>query len=99
MSSPQLSVLIRSVIKAEYRNLFMQAMESSIPVIRQMEGCIQLIMYENADKPNNFIILGTWASEELWLKHLQSKVAKQVVLLGNSITTEFSIQKLISSST
>ncbi len=94
MSSTQLSVIVRSVIKSESRELFIQTVENSIPRIRQLEGCIQLFMYEDMEHPNKFIILGTWASEELWRQHLRSDVARQLVMLGDSITTEFSIQKL-----
>ncbi len=94
MSSAQLSVIVRSSIKPEFRELFIQNMESSIPCIRQIEGCTQMFMYEDVEHPNKFIVVGMWASEELWRNHLRSDVARQLVMLGDSITTEFSIQKL-----
>ncbi len=94
MSSAQLSVIIRFSIKPEQRDFFLQEIKKAIPPIRQQEGCLQVFLHENADKPNNFIVLHTWASQEHWRAHLHSPVAGELALLGNSITTDFSMEKM-----
>ncbi len=94
MASSQVYIIVRSTIKAEHRDLFLQTAKRSIPVIRQIEGCLQMFVYEDMETPSRFLIIGTWASEDLWRQHLQSDAAKEFIQLGDSITEDFSIQKL-----
>ncbi len=95
MSSTQLSIILRITIKPEHRELFLQEMKEKIPLIRQQDGCIQVFLYEDANTPNKFVAFHAWEAEDLWRNHFQSRVGTDLIMLGDSISTEFSMEKIL----
>ncbi len=93
MSSKQLSFILRVTIKPEQREHFLQEMTRAMPLIRQQEGCLQAFLYEDANKPNKFIAIQTWASQEHLHTHIQSDIGGQVILLINT-AIESSVEKI-----
>ncbi|MCR9065634.1 MAG: antibiotic biosynthesis monooxygenase [Cytophagales bacterium] len=72
MSLQKLTVVARSLVKEEKRELVKAEMIKLIAPTRAEEGCINYDLHQDNENPNFFMFYENWSSRELWQAHVES---------------------------
>ena len=90
MSRSSLTVIAKVIAKEEQLELVKSELLKLVTATRKEEGCINYDLHQDIDHPNIFMFYESWATYELWQKHMDSPNLEKY-----KEATEGAIEKLV----
>ena len=90
----KLTVVANIIAKTDKIDLVKTELEKLIDTTRAEEGCLQYDLHQDNENKAHFMFYETWASRELWQKHIRAQHLQDYIAATEGALEQFIVNEM-----